>query len=69
MRAPKPDGSSPVPIFVYVEDVDAAVEKAVALGATLLVAVQDQFWGDRTAWINDPCGHLWTIDTRIEDTS
>ena len=43
MKAPKPDGSSPVPIFVYVEDVDAAVEKAVALGTTIFVAAQDQF--------------------------
>ena|SRR5687767_14354656 len=53
-RAPQPDGSSPVVIFVYVEDVDRTVERAVAGGAKVLVPAQDQFWGDRTAWIMDP---------------
>ena len=32
-RAPTLDGSSPVVIFVYVEDVDKTVERAVARGA------------------------------------
>jgi PhnB protein len=68
-KAPVPDGSSPVVIFVYVEDVDATVERAVAGGARVLVPVQDQFWGDRIGWIIDPSGHVWTIATRIEDTS
>ncbi len=68
-RAPKPDGSSPVVIFVYVEDVDQTVERAVAGGATVLIPAQDQFWGDRIAWIMDPSGHVWTIATRIEETT
>jgi PhnB protein len=68
-RAPKPDGSSPVVIFVYVEDVDKTVERAVAGGATVLIPIQNQFWGDRTGWVMDPSGHVWTIATRIEETS
>ena len=32
-RAPIPDGSSPVVIFVYVEDVDITVQRAVTGGA------------------------------------
>jgi PhnB protein len=67
-RAPTPDGSSPVLIFVYVEDVDKTVERAVAGGAKVLIPVQDQFWGDRTGWVMDPSGHVWTIATRIEET-
>lgn len=67
-RAPKPDGSSPVVIYVYVEDVDQTVDRAIAGGAHLLIPAHDQFWGDRTAWIMDPCGHVWTIATRIEET-
>jgi len=66
-RAPVPDGSSPVVIFVYVEDVDQTVERSVSRGARVLVPAQDQFWGDRTAWIVDPAGHVWTIATRIEE--
>ena len=68
-RAPQPDGSSPVVIFVYVEDVDTVIERAVAAGARILIPVKDQFWGDRTGRIIDPSGHVWAISTRIEETS
>jgi PhnB protein len=68
-RAPTPDGSSPVVIFVYVEDVDEMVERAVANGAEVLVPLQNQFWGDRIAWIMDSSGHVWTVATRIEETT
>ena len=68
-RAPSADGSSPVVIFVYVHDVDKTVERAIAAGAQVLVPLQDQFWGDRIAWIMDPSGHVWTIATRIEETT
>ena len=67
-RAPEPDGSSPVVIFVYVPDVDRTLAKAMGGGAQVLVPAQDQFWGDRVAWIMDPSGHVWTIATRIEET-
>src|SRR5882762_657153 len=53
-RAPQPDGSSPVVIYVYVEDVDKVMERAVAAGATILMPVKNQFWGDRTGRIVDP---------------
>jgi PhnB protein len=68
-RAPTSDGSSPVVIFVYVADVDKTVERAVAGGAKVLVELQDQFWGDRIGWVMDPAGHVWTIATRIEETT
>jgi PhnB protein len=68
-RAPGPDGSSPVVIFVYVADVDLAVERAVAIGAKVLMPAQNQFWGDRTARILDPSGHVWTVASRIEETT
>ena len=68
-RAPKADGTSPVVIFVYVEDVDRTVERAIAGGAEVLIPAQNQFWGDRTAWVMDPSGHVWTIATRIEETT
>lgn len=68
-RAPNTDGSSPVVIFVYVADVDQAVERAVAMGARILLPAQNQFWGDRTARILDPSGHVWTVASRIEETT
>ena len=68
-RAPQPDGSSPVVIYVYVEDVDTVIERAVAAGARVLLPAKNQFWGDRTGRIIDPSGHVWTISTRVEETS
>jgi len=68
-RAPTADASSPVVIFVYVPDVDETVERASACGARVLVPLQDQFWGDRIAWLMDPSGHVWTVATRIEETT
>jgi PhnB protein len=68
-RAPTADGSSPVPIFVYVPDVDETVDRAVANGAEILVPLQDQFWGDRIGWFKDPAGHVWTVASRIEQTT
>src|SRR5688572_11877728 len=53
-RAPQPDGSSPVVIYVYVEDVDQVMDRAVAAGAKVLLPVKNQFWGDRTGRIMDP---------------
>ena len=68
-RAPAADGSSPVVLYVYVANVDATVDRAVAAGAKVLMPLADQFWGDRTAWIVDPSGHVWTVATRIEETT
>jgi len=68
-RAPALDGTSPVVIFVYVPDVDHTIERAMALGAQVLVPLQNQFWGDRIAWIMDPSGHVWTVATRVEETT
>jgi PhnB protein len=54
-------------IFVYVEDVDRAVERATATGAKVILPLTNQFWGDRSGTITDPYGYHWTIATRKED--
>ena len=68
-RAPAMDGTSPVVIFVYVANVDDVVERATESGARVLVPLENQFWGDRIAWLMDPAGHVWTVATRIEQTT
>jgi PhnB protein len=65
--SPKTIGGSPVSMHVYVEDVDAAVERAVKAGATLIRPVADQFYGDRVGGIEDPFGYRWFIATHKED--
>jgi PhnB protein len=65
-KSPRAFGGSPVMMHVYVEDVDAVVERAVAAGATLTRPVADQFYGDRGGGIEDPFGHNWWIATQKE---
>jgi PhnB protein len=67
-RAPDRDGSSPVVIYLYVEDVDATIERALQRGGKLVIPVETQFWGDRMGWVQDPAGHMSTIATRVEET-
>jgi PhnB protein len=62
-------GGSPVSLYVYLPDVDDDVKRATTEGARLLKPVQDQFYGDRSGFIQDPFGHLWSIATHIEDVS
>jgi PhnB protein len=66
-KPPTELGGSSVSVFMYVEDVDAVVQKAVDQGATVTMEVEDQFWGDRFGSITDPFGHNWSIATHIED--
>ena len=66
-RGPQPLSSSPVAIHVYVEDVDALVKRAQAVGATVPRPPEDQFFGDRTAEVRDPFGHRWFFATVLEE--
>jgi PhnB protein len=66
-RSPQSIGGTPVGICLYVENVDALGQQAVAAGATVMRPVQDQFYGDRSGTFVDPFGHVWTIATHKED--
>jgi PhnB protein len=55
--------------FIYVEDTDATIDRAVKLGATLKRPATDQFYGDRDGFIVDPFGHGWAIGSRVEDVT
>ena len=70
-KAPPAGGldGSPSTLYVYVEDVDATVERAAELGATVVRAPQDQFYGDRNAYIIDPFGHGWTVASHVEEVA
>jgi PhnB protein len=62
-------GASPVSLYLYLPNVDQVVERAAKQGAKILKPVQDQFYGDRNGFIQDPFGHLWGIATHVEDVS
>lgn len=50
-------------LYVYVEDVDRAYARAVALGAASMEAPAEMAYGDRRAMIRDPWGNHWQIAT------
>lgn len=62
-----PHAPMPAMLYVYVDDVDATYQRALAAGATQVQPVADQFYGDRSGGVKDPCGNLWWIATHIED--
>jgi len=66
-RSPESLGGSPASLFLYVEDVDAAFDRAVKAGAQVAMPVQDMFWGDRFGRVIDPFGHGWAMATHKED--
>ncbi len=66
---PKKLGGSSVMLHQYVADVDAAVARAAAAGATVVRPPEDQFYGDRAALVADPFGHLWSFHTHVRDVS
>ncbi|MGO8984482.1 MAG: VOC family protein [Terriglobales bacterium] len=68
-RSAESIGASPVSLYVYLPDCDAVVQKAASEGGKILKPVADQFYGDRSGFIQDPFGHLWGIATHKEDVS
>ena len=67
--SPEALGGTPVHLMIYVEDVDAFTEKAIAAGLEVLRPVSDQFYGDRSGQFKDPFGHIWAFATHKEDVS
>jgi uncharacterized glyoxalase superfamily protein PhnB len=61
--------AQPAGLYLYVPDVDKTFAKAVKAGGTVLMPVQDMFWGDRWGRIEDPSGNRWGIATHREDVS
>lgn len=64
-----PQGSVPVGLMLYVDDVDRIFKQAIAAGGRVDKEVQDQFYGDRSGTLYDPFGHMWTVATHKEDVS
>lgn len=60
-------GGSPVTIHRYVENVDAAIQRAQHAGATVTMPAMDMFWGDRYGQVTDPYGHKWSLASHIKD--
>jgi PhnB protein len=71
MGEPQGPGQQPKPcnLYLYVEDVDAVYQRAIAAGGKSISEVKDQFYGDRSGGVEDLSGNGWWIATHIEDVS
>lgn len=58
----------PATFFLYVDDVDAWYERAVAAGAISRGAPANQPYGDRVGGVADPFDNLWYLATHISDS-
>ena len=66
-ETPKSLGGTPVTVHRYVDDCDAAIQRAEKAGATVKMPAADMFWGDRYGVVVDPFGHNWSFATHIRD--
>ena len=70
IRAPQAgDGLPARSVMIYVDNVDAIMNAALANGAKSVMPPMDMFWGDRYAKFVDPFGHLWGIATHTRDVT
>ncbi|GAT11622.1 VOC family protein [Mycolicibacterium novocastrense] len=66
---PEALGGSPVTIHLTVDDVDTKFQKAVDAGATVVMPLDDMFWGDRYGELRDPFGHVWSMGQPVREVS
>ena len=62
-------GGTPVTIHLTVTDVDVKFQQAINAGATVIAALEDQFWGDRYGVLRDPFGHHWSLGQPVREVS
>lgn len=66
---PKALDGTPVTIHLTVTDVETRFQQAVDAGATVVMPLEDQFWGDRYGIVRDPFGHQWSLGQPVREVS
>ncbi|NND95074.1 MAG: VOC family protein [Flavobacteriales bacterium] len=66
-HSPESLGGSPITITLYVKDVDISFKNALDAGASEVMPLKNEFYGDRVGQVLDPFGFKWHIATHIED--
>jgi uncharacterized glyoxalase superfamily protein PhnB len=62
-----PTGALPFVMYLQVDDVDRAWQRAVAAGATVVRPLGDAFWGEREGQLDDPFGYRWGLAEHVRD--
>ena len=69
LGGPQTLGGASSSIPLHVDDCDALLAKAVALGGPLVRPAADHFYGERSGPVRDPFGHEWNIGHAIEEVT
>lgn len=60
------EGPAGVTLHLAVGNADEWWDRAISAGATPVMPLADQFWGDRYGQVRDPFGHRWSIGAPIQ---
>jgi PhnB protein len=61
-----PRDAMPAFLYLYVDDIDATYQRALAAGVVSLEEPWDTPYGDRRGMVQDPGGNIWQIATHQE---
>jgi len=53
--------------YLYVENADYSMDRAVRAGAEKIMDVMDMDYGDRQGGVRDPFGNIWWVSQRLVD--
>jgi PhnB protein len=59
--------ASSAAFYLYVDNADAAMDKALGAGADKIMDTADMPYGDRQGGIRDPSGNIWWVSQRLSD--
>ena len=62
-RSGAPSG---VTLHLQVSDADSVWADAIGAGGSVIMPLEDQFWGDRYGQLEDPFGHRWSIGAPVQ---
>jgi PhnB protein len=66
-KSPSSLGGVSMSLYLYVDDADAWLKRAIEAGAKELEPVTDKYYGDRVGAVRDPFGYVFWIATRLEN--
>ncbi len=69
VRGPRSLGGTTVSLHLHVADVDQAFAQAIDAGASVLMPLKNQFWGERMGIVRDPFGHEWLLGEHLESVT
>jgi PhnB protein len=57
----------PMSVYLFVDDANASMSRALAAGANKVMDVADMPYKDRQGGVKDPCGNIWWLSQRLVD--